>query len=251
MAVRVADKIKQLNDASFPLMDAKDVIMEDGATVEHKLDSKVDKVEGKGLSTNDYTDTDKAEVAKVKNKVGFTDYATQTGKAGIVSIGTEVTPFGIGSKGVLQLAVASTNAIDKRNNLHMWDKFPLGLDNLDYAVRSVRPKVVTNGNQDITLTCDVNTIYDLGGNIGATNLNITLPNKGQYGDFIQVDFYSDPSSPTNLTLNSNAGFTSYDLIPQGNCIYSLYFDWGMAYSSGFSEPYGWRFGYAEYPYEEV
>lgn len=33
------------------------------------LDNKVDKVEGKGLSTNDYTDTDKAEVAKIKDKV--------------------------------------------------------------------------------------------------------------------------------------------------------------------------------------
>lgn len=30
---------------------------------------KVDKVEGKGLSTNDYTDEDKAEVAKIANKV--------------------------------------------------------------------------------------------------------------------------------------------------------------------------------------
>ena len=113
-----------------------------------------------------------------------------------------------------------------------------------------RSKVVKNENQDITLTCDVNTIYDLGGNIGATNLNITLPNKGQYGDFIQVDFYSDSSSPTNLTLNSNAGFTSYDLIPQKDCIYSLYFDWGMSYSNN-SETYGWRFGYAEYPHKEV
>ena len=119
-----------------------------------------------------------------------------------------------------------------------------------YTDISAHPKVVKNENQDITLTCDVNTIYDLGGNIGATNLNITLPNKGQYGDFIQVDFYSDSSSPTNLTLNSNAGFTSYDLIPQKDCIYSLYFDWGMSYSNN-SETYGWRFGYAEYPYEEV
>ena len=33
------------------------------------LDKKVDKVEGKGLSTNDYTDAEKAEVAKVSNKL--------------------------------------------------------------------------------------------------------------------------------------------------------------------------------------
>lgn len=235
--------------------DVDDVLAEDFnnlvSSIETELNKKVDKVTGKGLSTNDYTDTDKAEVAKVKDKVGFTDYATQTGKAGIVSIGTEVTPFDIGSQGVLQLAVVTTNEIDKRNNLHMWDEFPLGLGNLDYAVRSVRPKVVKNENQDITLTCDVNTIYDLGGTLNVISLSITLPEKGQYGDFIQVDFYSDSSSPTNLTINSNAGVTNYDLTPQGDCIYSLYFDWGQAYSSGFSEPYGWRFGYSEYHDVEV
>lgn len=122
---------------------------------------------------------------------------------------------------------------------------------IKYTDIYVRPKLVKNENQDITLTCDINTIYDLGGNLGATNLNITLPNKGQYGDFIQVDFYSDSTSHTNLTINSNAGITNYDLTPQGNCIYSLYFDWGQAYANGTNPPYGWRFGYAEYPYKEV
>lgn len=37
--------------------------------VKAALDKKVDKVEGKGLSTNDYTDAEKAEVAKVSNKL--------------------------------------------------------------------------------------------------------------------------------------------------------------------------------------
>lgn len=56
--------------------------------VETDLDNKkVDKVTGKGLSTNDYTDSDKAEVAKVKNKAdkattlegyGITDAYTKT-----------------------------------------------------------------------------------------------------------------------------------------------------------------------------
>ena len=39
------------------------------ADVNSALDGKVDKVDGKALSTNDYTDAEKAEVAKVKNKV--------------------------------------------------------------------------------------------------------------------------------------------------------------------------------------
>lgn len=37
-----------------------------------ELDKKVSKVPGKGLSTNDYTDSDKAEVAKVKDKADQT-----------------------------------------------------------------------------------------------------------------------------------------------------------------------------------
>lgn len=37
-----------------------------------ELNNKVSKVPGKGLSTNDYTDSDKAEVAKVKDKVDQT-----------------------------------------------------------------------------------------------------------------------------------------------------------------------------------
>ena len=40
--------------------------------------NKVDKVSGKGLSTNDYTDAEKAEVAKVKDKANVDDVLTKT-----------------------------------------------------------------------------------------------------------------------------------------------------------------------------
>ena len=40
--------------------------------------NKVDKVSGKGLSTNDYTDAEKAEVAKVKDKANVNDVLTKT-----------------------------------------------------------------------------------------------------------------------------------------------------------------------------
>lgn len=216
------------------------------------LSNYVEKDGDKVLSTNDYTDTDKAEVAKVKDKVGFTDYAKETGQAGIVSIGTEVTPFGVGPKGVLKLAVVGTNEIDKRNNLHTFDEFPLGLGNLDYAVRSVRP---TTSNS-IPDTLAVNIIYGLG--IEST-LTINLPSIESpiaTGDFIQVDFYSG-KTPTNLTVTFTGGSLSdIDLIPEANTMYSLYFDWGLVYchtteaGAVLQEP-GWRFSYAEYPHKEV
>ena len=48
---------------------------EDMLALESQLAGKVDKVSGKGLSSNDYTDADKAEVAKVKDKADeFTEW---------------------------------------------------------------------------------------------------------------------------------------------------------------------------------
>ena len=55
------------------------------------LDTKVDKVEGKGLSTNDYDDTAVAEVAKIKDKA---DTATVTALAEQVATKTNVTVNG-------------------------------------------------------------------------------------------------------------------------------------------------------------
>ena len=52
-----------------------------------KVSEKVDKEEGKGLSTNDYTDAEKADVAKVKNKANTSDVLTKTNT-------TEFTPTG-------------------------------------------------------------------------------------------------------------------------------------------------------------
>ena len=41
--------------------------------VQSSVSNKVDKVEGKGLSTNDYTDEDKAEVAKIAEKADISN----------------------------------------------------------------------------------------------------------------------------------------------------------------------------------
>ena len=49
-------------------VDNGDVASYTNGTV-HKLSKKIDKVDGKGLSTNDYTDAEKTEVAKIKDKV--------------------------------------------------------------------------------------------------------------------------------------------------------------------------------------
>ena len=83
----------------------------------------------------------------------------------------------------------------------------------------------------------VNTIYDLG---EQDALTLNLPS-GKLGDFIEVDFLSTQTL-TTLTITASSGMSDYDLIPDANTIYSLYFNWIRLDA----ENYGWGFGYAEY-----
>lgn len=61
----VADKVDKVSGKGLSANDYTDADKTEVA----KVKDKVDKISGKGLSANDYTDTDKNEVAKVKNKV--------------------------------------------------------------------------------------------------------------------------------------------------------------------------------------
>lgn len=213
-----------------------------------KADTKyVAQLTGKGLSANDYTDTEKAEVAKIKDKVGFTDYATDT-KTGVVKVGS-IKGIKVDESGEIGLNVPNETAIAQR--LPANSNLPITIGNLDYAVRSVRPNVISSYNADISA---VNTIYRLG---TKQTLPLDLPGSAQYGDFVQVDFYSG-KTPTNLTITCPGGSLSdIDLIPETYTMYSLYFDWGLVYcefdESGniLAQVLGWRFSYAAYPHKEV
>lgn len=214
------------------------------ADIETELDKKVDKVTGKGLSANDYTDTDKAEVAKIKDKVGFTDYATDT-KAGVVKV-ESIKGIKVDESGEIGLNVPNETAIAQR--LPANSNLPITIGNLDYAVRSVRPKVI----QDPLLsgeTCKINTIYCWTYDI--YEVTIVLPSDANFGDFIQVDFYT--TNTTTLNITSNSGLSDIDLTPELNTAYSLYFDYGILYYDVSNAEYvfGWRFSYAEYPHKEV
>lgn len=97
-------------------------------------------------------------------------------------------------------------------------------------------------------TLVVNTIYNLG---LQTSLELNLPS-GAIGNFIQVDFLSG-EIPTTLVITSANGLSEYNLVPEADTIYSLYFDWGVLYYDAEASRYvyGWRFGYAEYVASEV
>ena len=59
----------------------------DGVLLEDKINDKVDKVEGKQLSTNDYTTEEKNKVSKIDNKAEKTDLENFYTKSQIDSFG--------------------------------------------------------------------------------------------------------------------------------------------------------------------
>ena len=120
-----------------------------------------------------------------------------------------------------------------------------GKDGADYIIteadkEEIKADVVetlTRSSTALPEMLDVNTIYDLG---EQDALTLNLPS-GKLGDFIEVDFLST-QTPTTLTITASAGMSDYELIPDTNTIYSLYFNWIRLDV----ENYGWGFGYAEY-----
>lgn len=167
-----------------------------------------------------------------------TDYATDT-KVGVVKVGT-IKGIKVTESGEIGLNVPNETAIAER--LPANSNLPITIGNLDYAVRSVSPQIIAS----LPNILEVNTIYDLG---LRTTLSIQLPN-ANYGEFIQVDFYSGETK-TNLNIISPLGLANYDLNPEPNTMYSLFFDFGAVYATSTIESLGWRFGYAEYPHKEV
>lgn len=166
------------------------------------------------------------------NYVKFNDYAT-TDKAGVVKISGDTYGIEITSNGSLKTVPATNSDIDDKS----LQSKPIVPSNLDYAVRSVYPIIKT----DLTETITVNTVYDLG---LQTTIDITLPS-GQIGDFVQFDFISEETA-TTLTVNSSSGLVGFDLIPEINSIYTLYFDWGEIGVNETEVIYGWRCNYSEY-----
>ena len=195
------------------------------------INKKLDEIHEDISNTQSELST-KANSSDLVNYVKFTDYATPS-KAGVVKYNVA---FGIGvnSEGYVYAVAANKNEIDLRTT----SRKPIVPSNLDYAVRSVYPITQTALSDPIT----VNTIYDLG---LQTDIAIALPS-GQLGDFIEFDFISGTTA-TTLSVSSSNGIIGYDLIPEANNIYTLYFDWGViACDTTGVQTYGWRCNYFEY-----
>lgn len=190
------------------------------------------------INIDDMTEEEQLKARNVIGAIGKTDYAA-AGKAGVVQLISNAVSSGVAidsSGHYLKLTRATNEVIDAKTNVFM----PIVPANLDYAVRSVLPKVQTSLPETIIKNC----IYDLG---EQTNLSLTLPTTGKLGDWLQFDFLSG-STKTTLEINAESGILGFDLIPESNYIYTMYLDWGMIGKNiDDSINYGWRFNYSEYP----
>lgn len=63
--IRIIDTLESMG--SYPVVKAKDVEIGSNSRLDTAIENKVDKVSGKGLSTNDYTISDKNKVAEISN----------------------------------------------------------------------------------------------------------------------------------------------------------------------------------------
>lgn len=144
----------------------------------------------------------------------------------------------------------NTDLLPSKINLTYYQDIDIKLSDLEnnYATKEYVDNaiVLPTAKTAIVDPITVNTIYDLG---VQTSIDITLPS-GKIGDFIQFDFVSG-STVTTLSVTSTNGLIGYDLIPEVNKIYSLYFDWGVAGYDGTTVSYGWRFNYSEYALNSI
>lgn len=194
------------------------------------LAGKVDKVNGKGLSTEDYTTTEKEKLASLSNYDDSNLVNALANKVDKSAITTVVQYESTDEQ--IPTAKATWQAVD--NAVSFLDR---KITDTEISINQINETITTKTNTTVPETLAINTIYDLG---EQTSLTLNLPS-GKLGDFIQVDFLST-ATPTTLTITATSGLSDYDLIPEANTIYSLYFNWIRLDAT----TYGWGFGYAEY-----
>lgn len=207
--------------------------------IESDINLKVDKVDGKGLSTNDFTNDEKIKLSGLEN---YNDNEIR----GLINAEIENRSQAVeGLWGAVNLKVDKVDGMGLSDN-NFTNDYKVKVDNMYDENGKIPTDKIPNPPVigSITGEINVNSIYDLG---VQTNLSITLP-VGQVGDWAQIDFISGVT-PTNLIINatSSALISDYEFVPDANTIYTLFFDYGRLSESS----YGWRFSNAEYTYREV
>ncbi|MBO4343770.1 MAG: hypothetical protein J5844_03840 [Clostridia bacterium] len=222
------------------------------------LAGKVDIIQGKGLSENDYTTAEKTKLAGIEaqaNKTVVDSSVTENSENPVKSsalynqlykkvvrfdvAGTNTTPQermnarnNIGAEVYLQTGATTKEKVQEDGRMLI---IPLathekcGLigctDKEKLDELKVRPDVETQVGTGGLL--EVNKIYNLG---LQTSLTLKMPT-GIFGDFIRVDFISGDSAATLAIDASDAEISDYDLEITANSVISMRFDWARLYGN--------------------
>lgn len=160
-----------------------------------ELQDKVDKVEGKGLSSNDYTDGEKAMVNSVRDGSAITKHADKVAGIIVDNTDSEVTPEGDKPVSGEAVSKALTGKVDKEDGK--------GLSTNDYTDSEMAQVAKIKGKQDtLTLTVKDNGNIVLGNIAGRTKEFMPATPSGDPMHYKYLKVYG-------LTYDENTGLWSY------------------------------------------
>ena len=150
------------------------------------LDGKVDKVEGYGLSKNDYTDTDVEKVGKIEID-------------------------GDGDKALLNDgSYGEVGKVDTVNDIGPDENKNIEITGEDIHLKDITTKTLTKGIEDIEdnigdIEFTLNTLAGLGGDLAAYNFGGATPTQQQLNDYAlsQISSITDPNDIFNNTRVKN------------------------------------------------
>lgn len=103
---KIKDKQNILTFDDIPIVDSANPVKSSGIATE--LNKKVDKVAGKGLSTNDYTDADKHEVSTIKllqRKIGKNTFEDQDTVSCVLNQGNDINVYKNNTVDISQISI--------------------------------------------------------------------------------------------------------------------------------------------------
>jgi len=198
-------------------------------TQHQNISGKVDKVTGKGLSTNDFTNE---LLTKLNGLSNYNDTALQTAVANLQSALQNVyTKSQTYSKSEVDVAIAaaSSGAVSVTSNQD--GTFTIHVGDTDYTInlnhshpQYASKKTVTNTNEStVTLSADV--IYDLGTVAGNKTINLpsTVDDAAEY-EFRFSYTSGDITLPSGVAVANDATFSptagkTYQVVICGGILY--------------------------------
>lgn len=160
------------------------------------LDSKVDKVDGKGLSSNDFTDNDKENVRAIGRLTDLDTTNTESIVGAINEVYNNMVDYSL-------IAHSVDEIYDE------WEEIP----NIQLTKELINPTPIT----EPPTTLETNKQYNFG---ERKSLSLAFPTQANDGDVIYLTFKSG-ATPTALTIDTT-NTCDIECIPEANTGYEIF-----------------------------